>query len=392
MSTEIEKLPRLIERAASALAKATNAGEILEAKREAEIAYNAAKLAARFLKIKDAHATVLAACHRAQADALVIEARAQCRLADEYDAAQERGELSTGGNPNLPNRSQTERLATVEDVGLTRKQVHEARLIRDAEKAEPGIVRQTLDEQLEAGEEPTRSDVKRATRKANAEKRTVYGRTRKAEGKKHVASPTLRKAREIVRPFIEAGKPVNTVALEKETGISHWSIDLAIAAEKARMEGIEEKITLDPSHLSKTAQEKLEAAIRAHKHRLDEGFSAAVNERVRRFVDEVILPDWREKINQAHELYARRRALMDKDTFNTIRRALHPDSRQSISDAKLGHAFDAFMALEKYLLNEKDSPTQFGEDLPDNLAAWDKMRAAARRSKSKSNHSAIRRR
>jgi hypothetical protein len=38
---------------------------------------------------------------------------------------------------------------------------------------------------------------------------------------------------------------------------------------------------------------------------------------------------------------------MDKATFNASRRALHPDSRQSISDKKLGAAFDTFMTLEK---------------------------------------------
>ena len=43
---------------------------------------------------------------------------------------------------------------------------------------------------------------------------------------------------------------------------------------------------------------------------------------------------------------------MDKDTFNTIRRALHPDSRNSISDKKLADASRAFMASEKYILNE----------------------------------------
>jgi hypothetical protein len=48
---------------------------------------------------------------------------------------------------------------------------------------------------------------------------------------------------------------------------------------------------------------------------------------------------------------------MDKATFHDIRRVLHPDSRQSISDKKLGEAFDTFMPLEKYVLNEKDSPT-----------------------------------
>jgi hypothetical protein len=110
-------------------------------------------------------------------------------------------------------------------------------------------------------------------------------------------------------------------------------------------------------------------------------------------VDETIIPDWREKINQAHKLYERRRALMDKDTFNTIRRALHPDSRQSISDNKLGQAFDAFMSLEKYLLNEKDSPTVFGDTLPRSYADWEAAKrktTAARKEKYTSSRSAVR--
>lgn len=60
------------------------------------------------------------------------------RIADEYDAAQERGEVAVQGKP-----SATEGLATAADVGLTYKDVHEARQIRDAEEADPGIVRHT---------------------------------------------------------------------------------------------------------------------------------------------------------------------------------------------------------------------------------------------------------
>jgi hypothetical protein len=56
---------------------------------------------------------------------------AKTRLADEYDAAQERGELKKAGNPNS---SRTEELPGPADIGLTAKQVHEARLIRDAER------------------------------------------------------------------------------------------------------------------------------------------------------------------------------------------------------------------------------------------------------------------
>lgn len=50
------------------------------------------------------------------------------RLADEYDAAQERGEVK--GKPG-PITSSPELIATVSDIGLTHKEIHEARIIRE---------------------------------------------------------------------------------------------------------------------------------------------------------------------------------------------------------------------------------------------------------------------
>jgi len=94
----------------------------------------------------------------AQAGALEIEASAKRRLADEYDAAQERGEVAKAGNPNF---SKTEKLQSVADI-VPPKELHEARLIRDAERSEPGIIRRALDEALDAGDEPTKTKVKRA--------------------------------------------------------------------------------------------------------------------------------------------------------------------------------------------------------------------------------------
>jgi hypothetical protein len=81
--------------------------------------------------------------HRAQADALELEAMAKRRLADEYDAAQDRGEVATAGGDKskLPEQN----FATVSDIGLTHKEIHDARQIRDAEAEDPGIVRRTLD-------------------------------------------------------------------------------------------------------------------------------------------------------------------------------------------------------------------------------------------------------
>lgn len=156
----VQSLPSLVQRAASQLASAASAAEVLEARDTASLAYDAAKRAARLAKAKGAHDELVAKANHAQADALEIEALAKRRLADEYDAAQARGEVAGQGKP-----SKREGLATVAEIGLSHKEVHEARQIRDAEETHPGIVRRVLDTALEAGEEPTRATLKRATSK-----------------------------------------------------------------------------------------------------------------------------------------------------------------------------------------------------------------------------------
>jgi hypothetical protein len=45
---------------------------------------------------------------------------------------------------------------------MTDTQIHEARKIRDAEKADPGVIKRTLTEAVESGQEPTRAKVKKA--------------------------------------------------------------------------------------------------------------------------------------------------------------------------------------------------------------------------------------
>jgi hypothetical protein len=157
-------LPTLIERAATALANARSAAEVLEARGMASAVYDMAKTAARLAKAKQAHDELIAAARLAQGHAVVILAQAKQRLADEYDAAQERGEVARlGTNQNdLGLPVQKTRPATVEEIGLTHKQVHEARLFRNAEIAEPGIVRRTVDEAIAKGEEPTKAKVRSA--------------------------------------------------------------------------------------------------------------------------------------------------------------------------------------------------------------------------------------
>lgn len=152
-------LPSLVRSAATKLASATNAAEILDARDSASVVYDAAKKAARMAKAKGAHDELVAAAHRAQADALEIEAMAKRRLADEYDAAQERGEVAQSGQYS---RSEAEHLPTASDIGLTRKDIHEARQFRDAERNEPGIARRALDARLAQGLEPNKAALREA--------------------------------------------------------------------------------------------------------------------------------------------------------------------------------------------------------------------------------------
>ena len=154
-------LPQLVDHAAAALANARTAAEVLEARDEASFAYDTAKRAARLAKAKGAHDELIAAAHRAQADALEIEAQAKRRLADEYDSAQERGEIAGhGGGRNFKVGDSYVEI-TAADLGLRRDEIQEARMIRDAEQADPGIVRRVLDEKLSEGKEPTRAALRK---------------------------------------------------------------------------------------------------------------------------------------------------------------------------------------------------------------------------------------
>jgi hypothetical protein len=143
---------------------------------------------ARLAKAKQAHDDLISAAYRAQADALEIEAQAKRRLADEYDAAQERGEVARHGETlrngaDVPERNVGK--ATAADIGLSRKDIHEARIIRDAERENPGVIRGALDEALAAGEEPTKAKVKRAALKASKRKPTRKPRYRPVEESQH---------------------------------------------------------------------------------------------------------------------------------------------------------------------------------------------------------------
>lgn len=156
-----ETLPALIDRAARALSSARSSAEVLEARELAGFAIDAAVRSARLARVKQAHDEVIIAAHRAKADALLIQHRAETRIADEIEAARDRGEVATDGRPKTVSDGNGIP-ATAAEIGFTRKMLMEARRARDAEKENPGVVERALNEAVERGDEPSRADIKRA--------------------------------------------------------------------------------------------------------------------------------------------------------------------------------------------------------------------------------------
>jgi len=154
----METLPVLIDRARQALENARSGAEILEARDMARTAYDAAKSAGRMHRAKQAHDSLVVEVHRSQAHALAIRARAEMRLAEEFDAAQDRGELAKGRPKSLEGGKSFQ--ATTTDIGLRHDEIHEARKMRDAERDDPGIIGRTIEGMVDRGEEPTRAGLR----------------------------------------------------------------------------------------------------------------------------------------------------------------------------------------------------------------------------------------
>jgi phage N-6-adenine-methyltransferase len=166
VAANVASLPALVRRASDALANAVTAAEVLDAKAKANFAYDAARAAARFAKSKGAFDEVMAAVYRSQADALVIEAMAKRRIADEYDAGQLDGTFSRRGEWRKKKDMTNSHVLkagkiTIGDVGLNGKSIERFRAVRDAENECPGITRIVAHGLIEAGIDPTKAAVGR---------------------------------------------------------------------------------------------------------------------------------------------------------------------------------------------------------------------------------------
>ncbi|NEI60936.1 hypothetical protein [Rhizobium leguminosarum] len=132
-----------------------------------EAVYDQSKAAASYAKRMKLSDELIGKARRMQGDALLIETRAKMALADQFDEAQKAGVVAT---PGRPKKVSDENLFRLEDVGLSKGQVHEARKLRDAETKEPGLVARAIAARIEAGLEPSRANLRAAVGTASATK------------------------------------------------------------------------------------------------------------------------------------------------------------------------------------------------------------------------------
>jgi IS30 family transposase len=168
---------------------------------------------------------------------------------------------------------------------------------------------------------------------------------------------------------------LSTAQIAAEVGLGQRAVSQALEHVDIRREALADP-KVERTDLSLTAQQKLDTALRRHQRELDLIFEGRVQEEINQRLDHIILPVWRKKIADAKKIYDARRAITSKETFNLIIKCLHTDTRRHVSDDIVNDAFTKFMALEKYLLNEKDSPTKF-TGLPTTAAEWEQRKQEA---------------
>jgi hypothetical protein len=136
-------------------------------------------------------------------------------------------------------------------------------------------------------------------------------------------------------------------------------------------------VQITPEMLSMSAQRKLETAIRQHKQKLTAEWQKALSAKVQELLTNTIGPRLRQEQKEAQRIMKSRKGIMDRKAYRKILSCLHPDR---INDAALKplyeEAFRLFTVMEKLLLDEKESPTQF-VGIPATRQEWDVLKRQA---------------
>jgi hypothetical protein len=208
-----------------------------------------------------------------------------------------------------------------------------------------------------------------------------------------------------VSPNPKGGRPVATGKKEavkrvaKMTGSSERTVYRNVSKgptpserESAYRQGAQNaNVEITRDMLSMSAQEKTDRYLRRKVEELARSFSATVTQEVHRQVNnrlEGIAQKWHEERDHCQAIMKKRWGFMTARTYKLILSCLHPDwVTDEKQKARYASAFTEFIKLEKYLMDEKESPTVL-MPLPRTRAEWDALKKKAKedrkRSRSKS--------
>lgn len=129
--------------------------------------YERAKAGAAYAKKVKASRELIDKARRMQGEALKIESMCYVAMADAIDEAQSKGHVARQGRPEKVRDAD---VFTLQDVGVDKRRLSEARKLRNAERDRPGIVERAIQARIEAGLEPSRANLRAAVGTSSAPK------------------------------------------------------------------------------------------------------------------------------------------------------------------------------------------------------------------------------
>ncbi|MBD9635948.1 hypothetical protein IB277_06525 [Ensifer sp. ENS07] len=147
-----------------------SAGDVRAALLLSTGAYEQAKAAVNYAEKVKASRELIDKARRMQAEALKIESMCYVAMADTIDEAQSSGRIARKGRPKNVS---DENIFTMEEVGIDRVQLHQARKLRNVVREQPDFVERVIEARLEAGLDPSRRSISHAigTRSASSEEK-----------------------------------------------------------------------------------------------------------------------------------------------------------------------------------------------------------------------------
>jgi len=193
---------------------------------------------------------------------------------------------------------------------------------------------------------------------------------------RYQGGPAIIRAREILRPYVEAGERIDFATLAERHDMSVDTFERAIYAEVAYQEGIKMgliKAPIDASILNAPYTQKF-ARLKA---RLEAQMEMAVYHRTAQHIQDVVMPLYAAKLKKADTVLNRAGSTVFTNAeYRAILAALHPDSGPEARQ----RAFILFSEKE-LALRGVDQPLSNG--LPNTLAELLAMRAAAKEARRK---------